>query len=362
MRSKNFIIIGSLFSLTACVTRPIPDDRVQYSTSLIIRKIRCELQDVLVDRVSAILMRLGNTQRVREAGEEFKNRRISVKELDKLVTSVATREKKVIDRINAFKNTQVSYEFEFDITSESNNSANFVLNAPFTNGNVGLGINTGKDISSQNERKITLSEKFSELAALIDEGQDDKASDLLGCLQLSNNPDGDLDYPITGDIGIAEFVETYIQLNDFGTGKEFGKLSGPETYQDTLTFTTTLNASLEPTLELDGVDKSFRLTEFSGSFGADRTDVHQVLMKLAPPKKDKAKPDIVELNIKIDGETYKIQNVERIRGKKASNRKVSKFSLLPTEPKAILDEDRREAIKDLRREQLVNDFDDLVDQ
>lgn len=360
MRSHSIVIIGSALILTGCITRPVPEDKAQYSTSLIIRKIRCELQDVLVDRVANILVRLGKTEEFRTAGEKFRNRLISVQQLDDLITSRKDEEKAVFERISAFANTQVSYEFEFDITSENNNSSDFVLNAPFTNGNVGLGINTGKDISRQNEREVTISEKFSELAALIDEGQNENSNDLLGCEKISQNSEGNIDYPITGDIGIAEFVETYIQLNDFGTGNKFGSLTGPETYQDTLTFTTTLNASLEPSLELDGVDKSFRLTEFSGAFGAERTDVHQVLMKLSPPKKDKEKPDIVELNINVDGETYKIKNVERIKGKAKPTK--PKSSLLPTQSKEELDADRSQSIKDLRREQLINDFDDLVDQ
>lgn len=92
-------------------------------------------------------------------------------------------------------------------------------------------------------------------------------------------------YPITGKIGLAELISSYIRLEKMsGTVKKF---------IDTLTFTTVFNASVTPSVTLNpGPLKRFRLASASASLTASRTDLHEVAVALG-------KPSTVPVNVNI---------------------------------------------------------------
>ena len=63
-----------------------------------------------------------------------------------------------------------------------------------------------------------------------------------------------------------------------------GKIS-PDTFIDTLTFTTEWKGGLHPVLELNPVDRALRLKHLDVKLDAGRKDVHTVTISLAVPDK-----------------------------------------------------------------------------
>jgi hypothetical protein len=85
-------------------------------------------------------------------------------------------------------------------------------------------------------------------------------------------------YPITGSIGMAKAVHTFVELTEFGGAK--GE------FTDTLTFTTSLSGSLKPTLTMAAVPAHFRVINASGELSAARVDKHAVTISFAFPTVD----------------------------------------------------------------------------
>jgi hypothetical protein len=167
-----------------------------------------------------------------------------------------------------YKNASVSYEFIFDIVEDNNASADATWTLPYTlGGNFSLFANAGLNRSRHTNRDIRVVDSFDELRQMRCSEQD-----------LREN----IIYPIAGQIGVYEVVQTFIRLQDIhnpSTGEVFS-------FADTLMFTTTLTGGVKPTLVISPLPDRFRLASANGDFNARRNDVHTVTLSLAgsPPK------------------------------------------------------------------------------
>jgi hypothetical protein len=199
----------------------------------------------------------------------------------------------------------IGYSFRFTITEGDNGSASGLFQFPFSpNGTFSLGVSAGEDKKRKNDRSFDLVEDFAQLLA-------DRT--------LICSPEGkNWIYPITGEIGLREVVETYARLSGLkifskpsssgssggggsgGGGSSGGTSKARDIYEftDDLTFTTTFNASVSPTLQLKPVPRDFKLINASGVFGGTRQDIHNVTVAL------KAKPAPGSANLRgfsLDG-------------------------------------------------------------
>jgi hypothetical protein len=172
-----------------------------------------------------------------------------------------------------FENAVIGYEFQFTITENNNNSGSASFRLPFTDGNFTLGLSAGNDLQRHSDRNFKFAETFEEV---------------IGADCRDDEPVKRWKYPITGNIGLKEVVETFVRLETLTNLDESSSTTVRDkskklaTFADKLLFTTTFRGSVEPAVELDpGPLNSFRLARASGSFGADRSDVHRVTVALA---------------------------------------------------------------------------------
>jgi hypothetical protein len=226
--------------LAGCAAHPLPEDYSQKSTSEIVRAIRCEAKEAIVKYASD-----PRYQRIYDQGA-------------------------------------IGYEFNFNILEQNDASAStsfersFSSISKFTLGLGGTGTaGTGAELKRQAIRKFSIADHFGELRKLPCGGTADG-------LRLL--------YPITGQIGLAEVIQTFIDLEQAGAlaadqdQSEKGIVGGTVDFSEDLQFTTSLNTgALTPALVLAPVSSALRMTNLGGTFSASRTDTHQVTVALAMP-------------------------------------------------------------------------------
>ncbi len=155
------------------------------------------------------------------------------------------------------------------------------------------------------------------------------------CAEPPRQPN--LMYPITGSIGLAEVVKTYVKLrNDMRLEKAPGVIDitgGTTGFSDVLTYTTTIKAGITPTVELKSAVGEFRLKNASITGSADRVDLHKITIAIAttaqaaqipkgfigtrrmaaPGAAGNAAPVILELNTLRDRDDDVKTNLETLR-------------------------------------------------
>ena len=181
-----------------------------------------------------------------------------------------------------FANAGIVYNFTFDI-SESND-LQFDANAGslITGGTFGLGGKLGATRARANVRSFTVTDNFGTLIQEIDPRYCD-----------FDAPGPNFVYPIVGRIGLAEMVNTFVDLTLFhgltepteGAKPQPHPLAhrGPPTMADSLTFTTTLTGSATPKIELAPLTSRFALVNASLASANTRVDKHQVIVGLGLP-------------------------------------------------------------------------------
>jgi hypothetical protein len=170
-----------------------------------------------------------------------------------------------------FKDVAIGYSFEFKMTDKNDTSAGLDFSMPFSKGSLTLGTSLSDVRSRTNTRQFDLAEEVGHLIA--DSGV---------CTVLSAN----WRYPLTGEIGLAETVKTYLKLASIegffsDDGKQSGGQGKPEKskakeFSDELDFTTEIGGTLAPVLSLSPVPNQFRLVKVSPKVSGSRKDVHKL--------------------------------------------------------------------------------------
>lgn len=218
------IAVSCLLLASGCSTHPLPEDYSRAATIGIVRKIRCEAQ---------YGMRSANTNL-------------------------------------SLKDATIGYLFDFTMTENDNATSGLLEFAnPFVGGKFSLALSGKAEKERETQRTFVLTESFAEL---------DRFDQCDGPKLAAN-----LVYPIAGSIGVDETLSTYLRLEHDLKFKTYPNKEG--VFSDKLKFTTTLNAGIKPTLELNSGANSFRLRKASIDGNMTRKDVHQVIIALAyaPP-------------------------------------------------------------------------------
>ncbi|WP_141095416.1 hypothetical protein [Rhodomicrobium vannielii] len=173
------------------------------------------------------------------------------------------------------RDAAIGYTFQFDIFESDGTEASTSFNFPFSNGSFSLGVGGGETKKRQAKRDFDLAERFDELLS----------DTSLKCEPGREN----WKYPVTGEVGMNEVVETFIRLAGLspvfvnpGTSKR-----DVYSFTDKLTFSTSYDGSVTPSVTLRPVTHDFRLTQASAKFEATRFDVHSVTVALSAPPVDK---------------------------------------------------------------------------
>jgi hypothetical protein len=248
-----------------CAIHPLPDDVTGISSHQIVKRIRCEARDAVRD----ILVE--NLRKSTDPVYGEMNRRLAED-----IESGALPLHKISDRtfrgrarylVGQFEDTAVAYNFTFDMTELNNIDPTINLIRPFNNGVGTAAIGANFDRTRENIRTFTISDTFLGLFQKLPPNYCDEPP-----------PGRNYIYPITGNIGLREMINTFVQL---ALVDNLSGASGPPTLGDTFLFTTTIAGSVTPKVVLTPIGTSLQLADASFLASARRDDVHKMVVGLA---------------------------------------------------------------------------------
>ena len=218
--------------LPGCAIHPLPGDIAQVPTAAIVQRIRCEVQDGL-----------------------------------RTFPYKTSEQRRFIESI--IKATTIGYDFTFTIKEDnaapSGNleiTENRITGSKFT-----LVANSSAILHRENKRAFIAIEDLS-------------AVDVADCSPAAIQ--ANWVYPITGATGMAEVAQSYLRLQLLTDLKKVGAEHFDDAvFSDALTYTTTLFAGVNPSLDLTAGVGSLRLTKASISGTAMRRDIHDVTVALS---------------------------------------------------------------------------------
>jgi hypothetical protein len=266
--AKSIFPLVSLLALAACAIHPVQKDVTGFRTVDIVDHIRCETRLAIQDKAIAMLRQYGernNNPKPIAFADDLSRKRgkiwdfVDPRRLD-------PRERAFYIR---YVRTGIAYDFTFDISEDNKASAVLDPVKLITNGTVGVGLNGSGDFNRNNSRHFIVSDNF---------------ENLLFNRSLTCDDDyrpANFAYPIAGSVGMAELLDTFIDLNE---DKDLGPLDtgSSRVFADTLTFATTLVGSVSPHIELTPVGNRWGLaspTNFAAS--AQRVDTHKMIIGLS---------------------------------------------------------------------------------
>jgi hypothetical protein len=260
--------VALTFLLGGCAVHPLPKDVTGVSTYEIVRQIRCETRQAVIDSALEYLTKGTDVDpSSREIGLRFAAEPSSIEKL-----SPKLFKGQVHDLLSIFWTTGVAYNYNLDMTEINNASAELDFLKTLTKGTLGFGLNGHFDRQRQNTRTFTITDNFGDLVR--------KPMDCTGRLVGENYI-----YPITGRIGVDEMVHAFVYLSLFGNlAGEKDNSKGPPTLVDALEFTTTISGSATPKVDFAPIGRNLSVSHADLAAAVSRTDKHQVVVGLALEK------------------------------------------------------------------------------
>jgi hypothetical protein len=325
-RSLFAAAICLVVSASGCAIHPLPEDVTGVSTYHIVRRIRCEARQAVIDTLVGWLIHDPKvSEKSRELGFQLANGERDIrepflfpvwveqrKELQKSWQKLSNEKKKLpkelwkkekqllsleeeINKLSAalsrigrltgrdgaifevFRNTGVAYHFELEMEVQNDLSTQVDLLKPFSNSKYSLNLTGGVTRHRQNNRTFTITDTFSKLIVEVKPDYCD------GYIVEANYV-----YPIVGKVGIEPVVQEFVRLTLFGnlTSDETvdKNPSGPPTMVDALQFETKISGSGTPKVEFSPVGNAFRVADASLTGSALRRDLHKLTIGLALDK------------------------------------------------------------------------------
>jgi hypothetical protein len=181
--------------------------------------------------------------------------------------------------IRLFANAGIAYTFQLKMTEDNDFSADvgFLRRASkFGRTGFTLGIDAGANRKRSNSRIFTVTDTFSYLVTKLDLRNADGERYCDGQIVRANHI-----YPIAGRIGVDKLVRSFLELTLLANLAGKPGAGNAPTVADELTFTTTINASANPSIVFTQITDAFQLVNASLNASAMRTDMHQVTVGLA---------------------------------------------------------------------------------
>jgi hypothetical protein len=189
----------------------------------------------------------------------------------------------------------VVLSYTLDITESDSLTATSGFEQMITRGSFTFNPNAEDSLKRENRRAFTIADNYLTLKQMQDCATE----------PVSLN----YQYPIVGTIGIDETIRTFLtmalheDLNgvldpNTAESKLYQSLAGTPTMVETLTFTTTVNAGITPTVMLTPVTRATQLTSASLAFAWSRMDVHEVIIGLGLPSVPPPESDVKKGGVK----------------------------------------------------------------
>lgn len=267
--------LGMGLIVAGCAIHPLPEDVSGAPTYVIVRQIRCETRQAIIENVLGWLTSEKNQIEgkvdpvSRQTGIEFRNGRPMREFTPSLFKG------RVEQIIATFYNAGVAYTFDLDMSEVNKLDPQINLSDIFPHFRFTIGITGGFDRTRENERLFTVTDSFSDLIQLPESYCNDPT-------QRSYIVSENYVYPINGRIGVKRMIQDFIELTLFGglSGPK-ENMKGPPTLVDQLSFTTEISGSINPAITFSSIGNGLRVTDGSLTAFANRKDLHKVTIGLA---------------------------------------------------------------------------------
>lgn len=256
--------------LANCAIRPLPDQVTGISTYNIVRQIRCETRQAVIDLAIYWLVHNKYDPQARQVGYEFDNGALSIDHLNPGYLQSRNVSERVYRISSLFFNTGIAYNYQLDMKEADGLAAGQLrFLRPFSDGNYTLGLGGEFNLYRQNIRGFTVTDTFKNLIHKVPQEYCN------GKVVQANHV-----YPIAGRIGMREMIHQFIEMTLFtGLSDTGGK--GPPTMTDMLHFYTFVGGGATPSFFFTPVTGAWHLVSGSVTGGISRTDLHSVTIGLA---------------------------------------------------------------------------------
>ena len=267
---RSVLYLIACIGVAACSMHPLPDDVSPQTTFSIVNNIRCEVKEQVRKRLQEEIDQ-SDHPKVRQIRAENVLTPANLNTLKRYAPRVAIK-------ISKYQAIIIGYDFEFDITEENRNNVNRLgFKWPLMNTKVGLNLDGHANFTRTAKRTFAISNLFQDLALLDCDHATVEARNLL--------------YPITGSIGAAKIIDTYLDLGKSGVHGDApimvpGRHTTIGPFVDEIEFTTEIEGNTDPTITITAVPNHFRLINATAKFLAKRKDFHSVTIAIAFPTID----------------------------------------------------------------------------
>jgi hypothetical protein len=282
MRTVKWLSCLWAAGLAGCSLYPIPDDVTSIPTEDIVRHARCEIRsEVIGYLIENGFIAPSATDRDIAAFHKY------VQSIQKKLNN---RQKlgDIESHLLGLMLVAAVYSFEFNITEHNNANGGAGFSLPFTGPKV---------LSGDGSASLDLMRVGSRIFATGDHWGDLIYRSNL-CADVRPRP-GNFAYPLDGSIGVGRAVRTFIDIAN-QEGDLGGQGPAKDSFVDTLTFTTTVNASANASIKLAAVPHSFRIVSASAGLSGSRIDMHKMTVSLAFPHPPSPPPVLAITGVKLE--------------------------------------------------------------
>jgi len=254
-------------ALDACSIHPLPEDVTGVNTVNIVRKVRCEARDAVVDELLQYLHNNGYP---------------NFTEKDLYSIKLFKWQEPVKSTLPYFEDAGLVLAFTLDMAETDGITASADLIKPVAHGTFTLSPTAGDTVKRENMRVFTVVDNFMDLIEIPNNSKN-------YCNFTPSGPN--FQYPMVGQIGLHEIIDTFLKLALFnGLGAKATDATGQTVLArglpamaDTLTFTTTLTAGLPAKVVFSPVGTAFQDMDANIMPSAMRVDTHSVIVGLGLP-------------------------------------------------------------------------------
>jgi hypothetical protein len=278
MRRKFFLLaLGGLLT-SGCALHPLPDDVTGLSTYNIVRQIRCETREAVIDSILGFLTNEANYRgrkvddASRGVGLRFKAAHgvdpSSITAFSPTMLSGTAR-----TAVSLLWNTGIAYNYDLEMVEVNNVDPEINFLRVLPSSKELLGVKGNFDRQRQNTRSFTITDNFGGLVKNLD------ARYCTGYIVEAN-----MIYPIAGKVGMERVVQDFLVLTLFGNlsgaSKDVTSNKGPPTMVDQLQFQTSIGGSVTPKVIFTPIGPAAHVADATLGLAASRKDTHKLTVGL----------------------------------------------------------------------------------
>ncbi len=273
--------ISSLLLFSGCAIHPVPEDVTGIGTYQIVRQIRCESRNAVIDFILSQLRRQADLLEdpiARKLLLRYEANREDIRTFNPgLFPGPDYDEYRHF--YSVIYSSAIGYSFDLTMSEINDLGTDINLLGPWKS-KFTLGLKGNFDRARSNKRTFTVTDTFQFLLANLNRLDENGIAYCDGQIVQANYI-----YPIAGQIGVYKTVKTFFELAMLGGlttgGSKAGDEKGAPTMVDDLKFTTTVDLTGTPKVVFTPVGAAFQVADASVTGLARRMDIHGVTVGLA---------------------------------------------------------------------------------